>query len=120
MITIEIKLHIKDTENILRNETTSVKFEVFTESNGFINPDNLLNEINKKSILLLQSKLDLHPDKIFFLEEMAELIRTNSGYNTTVTGPEGWEDKLIFELTSENSIPYKHINAEDMYSPEYL
>lgn len=120
MITIEIKLHIKDTKNILRNETTSVKFEIFTESNGYINSNDLLEKINKKSILLLQSKLDLHPDKIFSLEEMAELIRTSSEYNTTVTGPEGWEDNLIFELTSENSNPHKNISAEYMYSPEYL
>jgi hypothetical protein len=120
MITIEIKLHIKDTKNILRNETTSVKFKISTESNGYIDSDDLLDEINKKSILLLQSKLDLHPDKIFFLEEMAELIRTNDLYNTTVTGPEGWEDSLIFELTSENNNPYKNISAEDMYSSEYF
>lgn len=120
MITIEIKLHIKDTKNILRNETTSVKFEIFTESNGYINSDDLLDKINEKSILLLQSKLDLHPDKIFFLEEMAELIRTSSEYNTTVTGPEGWEDNLIFELTSKNSNPHKNISAEYMYSPEYI
>lgn len=120
MITIEIKLHIKDTENILRNQTTSVKFEIFTESNGYINSNDLLEKINRKSILLLQSKLDLDPDEIFFLEEIAELIRTYSEYNTSVTGPEGWGDKLIFELTSVNSNPYKNIDAEDMYSPEYI
>lgn len=115
MITVEIKLHIKDTKNILRNETTSVKFKISTESNGYIDSDDLLDEINKKSILLLQSKLDLHPDKIFFLEEMAELIRTNDWYNTTITGPEGWEDKIIFELTSENSNPYKKTDSPEYY-----
>lgn len=119
MITIEIKLHIKDTKNILRNETTSVKFKISTESNGYIDSDDLFDEINKKSMLLLQTKLDLlHSDKIFFLEEMAGLILTCREYNTSVTGPKGWEDKLIFELTSENNNPYN--KNTNLYSPEYL
>lgn len=115
MINISLKLTINFTN---RTENLSVEFTVSTNDYGFICREDLLKEINNRAILMLKSKLDIDPDVIFAAKEIADIIRTSNKFNTTVTGPEGWEDDVLFELTSENDNPYKEEKEDIAY--EYI
>jgi hypothetical protein len=116
MINISLKLTINFTN---RTETLFVEFTVSTNDDGFISREDLLKEINKRAILMLKSKLDIDPDVIFAAKEIADIIRTSNKFNTTVTGPIGWEDDVLFELTSENDNPYSD-SSEDIDENDWM
>lgn len=115
MIKISLKLTINFSD---RTETVSAEFSVTTNDNEFICREDLLKEINKRAILMLKSKLDIDPGVIFAAEEIADIIRTSNKFNTTVTGPIGWENDVLFELTSENDNPYEE--EKESFPYEYI
>lgn len=104
MIKISLKLTINFSD---RTETVSAEFTVSTNDDGFICKEDLLKEINNRAILMLKTKLNLNPNKIFADDEIADIIRSCNKFNITVPGPEGWEDDVHFELTSENDNPFE-------------
>jgi len=104
MIKISLRMTINFSD---RTETVSAEFTVSTDDYGFICREDLLKEINKRAILMLKTKLNLNPDRIFADDEIADIIRSCSKFNITVPGPEGWEDDVHFELTSENDNPFE-------------
>jgi hypothetical protein len=104
MIKISLRMTINFSD---RTETVSAEFTVSTDDYGFICREDLLKEINKRAILMLKTKLNLNPDKIFADDEIADIIQSCNKFNITVPGPEGWEDDVHFELTSENDNPFE-------------
>jgi hypothetical protein len=109
MITIELKLHIKGSTKVkVREQSTSVKFKMFTDSDGFIKPEKILEELNKYSDRILQATLSIEYPKTFEGSKIPDLIRDSYGFNITVTPRDNdWKDTLIFEVTSENNNPYQ-------------
>ena len=110
MITIDLKLHIKGSPKIkVREQSTSVKFKMFTDSEGFIKPGEILEKLNEYSDRILQASLGgIEFPKIFEGSKIPDLIRDSYGFNITVTPQDvNWKDTLIFEVTSENNNPYK-------------
>lgn len=110
MITIDLKLHIKgSTKVMVREQSTSVKFKIFTDAEGFIEPEKILEELNEYSDRILRASLDgMEFPRIFEGNEIPNLIRDSYGFNITVTPKiNGWSDTLVFEVTSENNNPYQ-------------
>lgn len=114
MITIDLKLHIKGSPEMkVREQSTSVKFKMFTDSDGFIKPEKILEELNGYSDRILQASLGIEFPKIFEGSKIPDLIRDSYVFNITVTPCDKdwsdtfWSDTLIFEVTSENDNPYK-------------
>ena len=109
MITINLKLHIKGSTKVeVREQSTSVIFKMFTDSDGFIKPEKILEELNGYSDRILQASLCKKKKKIFEGSKIPDLIRDSYGFNITVTPRDkDWSDTLIFEVTSENNNPYK-------------
>ena len=108
MITIDLKLHIKGSSKMkVREQSTSVRFKMFTESDGFIEPEKILDVLNEYSDKILQASLGIEFPRIFEGNDIPNLIRDSYGFNITVTPQDdNWSDTLIFEVTSENNNPY--------------
>ena len=118
MITIDLKLHIKGSPEMkVREQSISVIFKMFTDSDGFIKPEKILEELNEYSDRILQASLGIEFPKIFEGSKIPDLIRDSYGFNITVT-PEVdyWSDALIFEVTSENNNPYKFEPSRAFYN----
>lgn len=118
MITINLKLHIKGSSKTkVRDLSTSVIFKMFTESDGFIEPEKILEELNEYSNRILQAALSIEFPRMFEGNNIPNLIRDSYGYYITVTPSDNnWSDALIFEVISENTNPYKFEPSRAFYN----
>jgi hypothetical protein len=94
---------------MVREQSTSVKFKIFTDCDGFIEPEKILEVLNEYSDRILQASLGgMELPRIFEGSEIPNLIRDSYGFNITITPKlKDWSDTLVFEVTSENNNPYQ-------------
>ena len=97
-ISVEIKLKINSDEG----RTQTVRFNIECPDDASIHY--LSTVINRKAITLLNTRYNLHPEEIFWKEDIS-LVRSCREYNTT-RGIADWDDVFTFELNTKNDNPW--------------
>lgn len=102
-IQIEIKMKINGGKDEWSTKTNTVKFNI--ECSDRVSIYYLSNVINRKAIILLNTRYDLlHPEEIFGKGDIS-LVRSCREYNTTGSVA-GWGDVFTLELSTKNDNPW--------------